>query len=88
MSDTSSTDAGTNTGSASDPTTTPTLDQVYDSFEVAFADFDTKLNALTEAQAAVTSSAQTVNDIKQKLDALEAQVDGRFDKVKPFLQSN
>jgi len=84
MTDTTNTNDGNTTGTNTSAQA-PTLDQVYDQYETAYVDFETKLSALNDATAAVKASAQSINTIKQQLDTLEAEVNTNFEQVKPFL---
>ena len=82
MTDPNAQGAGTNTAGTD---TTPTLDQVVQSYEGALTDFNTKLATYTAAQSDLTASAQAVSGFKQQLDALGQQEDSKFDAVKPYL---
>ena len=81
------TDPQTNTTdpNAAGAGTTPTLEQVVESYESALTDFATKLAAYQSAQSDLTASAQTVSGLKQQLDALGQAEDAKFDAVKPYL---
>lgn len=64
-----------------------TLEQVYEDYEKALADFEGKLDLATDAKIVATKAAQAVAALKQELDALERDVSETFDKVKTYLEN-
>lgn len=73
---------GTDVGTQAAP---PTLEKVVEDYEAALADFNAKLDQANAAKDLAKAAAQTVSDLKQQLDALEADVASTFDKVQAFL---
>ena len=75
-------------GAAQSQTAAPrTLENVYEDYETALADFNSKLDQSTAAKQAAIASAKAVVTLKQELDALEADVASTFDHVQAFLAS-
>ena len=79
--------ASGDTAGAQSPAAPRTLEKVYEDYEAALGDFNTKLDQSNAATDATKTAAQTVAGLKQELEALEADVTSSFDKVQTFLAS-